>query len=132
MYSGWTRIFLGEHDTAIQHFAESMRMSPLDPLIVVALTGTAFGHFLAGHHGQAAKWAEQAFREHPNYFFANVICACTRALAGRSEAARAVMERVRDMNPTLRISNLRDLEPLRLSKDLATWADAMRKAGLPQ
>ena len=132
MYSGWTRIFLGEHDTAIEHFAESMRMSPLDPLIVVALTGTAFGHLLAGHHEQAAKWAEQAFRQHPNYFFANVICACTRALAGRLEDARSVMARVREMNPTLRVSNLRDLEPLRRSMDLAAWAAAMRKAGLPQ
>jgi hypothetical protein len=36
MYSGWIRIFLGEHDTAVRHFAQSMRMSPLDPLIVVA------------------------------------------------------------------------------------------------
>jgi len=42
------------------------------------------------------------------------------------------MERVREMNPTLQISNLQDLEPLRRSKDLATWATAMRKAGLPQ
>lgn len=132
MYSGWTRIFLGEHDTAIEHFAKSMRMSPLDPLIVVALTGTAFGHFLTGHCDQAAKWAERAFREHPNYFFANVICACTRAAAGRLEDARAVMARVRDMNATLRISNLRDLEPLRRPEDLATWAGAMRQAGLPQ
>jgi tetratricopeptide (TPR) repeat protein len=132
MYSGWTRIFLGEHDTAIRHFAESMRTSPRDPLIVVALTGTAFAHLFVGRHDEAAKWAEQAFREHPNYFFANVICACTRALAGRAEDAHAVIARVRDMNPTLRVSNLRELEPLRRPEDLATWAGAMRKAGLPQ
>lgn len=132
MYSGWTRIFLGEHDTAIRHFGESMRMSPRDPFIVVALTGTAFGHFLAGQHDQAAKWAEQAFREYPNYFFANVVCACTRAVTGRADEACAVMARVRDMNSTLRVSNLRDLEPLRQPKDLAIWANAMRKAGLPQ
>lgn len=132
MYSGWTRIFLGEHRRAIRHFGESMRMSPRDPSIVVALTGTAFGHFLAGQYEQAAKWAEQAFRDYPNYFFANVVCACTRAVTGRVEEAYAVMGRVRDMNSTLRVSNLRNLEPLRLSKDLETWADAMRKAGLPQ
>ena len=132
MFSGWTRIFLGKHNTAIKHFAQSMRMSPLDPLIVAAQTGTAFGHLLARNNDQAAKWAEQAFREHPNYFFANVICACTRALAGRSEDAHALMKRVRDINPTLRISNLHELEPLRRPKDIAIWADAMRKAGLPQ
>ena len=109
-----------------------MRMSPRDPFIVVALTGTAFGHFLAGQHDQAAKWAEQAFREYPNYFFANVVCACTRAVTGRADEACAVMARVRDMNSTLRVSNLRDLEPLRQPKDLVIWANAMRRAGLPQ
>ena len=88
-------------------------MSPLDPLIVVARTGTAFGHLLARRHDEASKWSETAFRDHPNYFFANVICACTRAVAGRSEDARSIMERVRETNPTLRISNLRKLEPLR-------------------
>jgi TolB-like protein len=132
MFSGWTRIFLGEHDTAVRHFFESMRMSPRDPLIVVSLTGTAFAHLLARRLDQAVKSAEQAFREHPNYFFANVICACTRALAGRAQDAHVVMTRVREMNPTLRISNLRDLEPLRRPEDLAIWAHAMRKAGLPQ
>ena len=132
MFGGWTRIFLGDHDTAIKHFSESMRLSPRDPLIVISLTGIAFAHLLAHRLAQAVNWAEQAFREHPNYFFANVICACTRALAGRSEDAHVVMARVREMNPTLRISNLKDLEPLRRPEDMATWADAMRKAGLPQ
>jgi hypothetical protein len=109
-----------------------MRMSPLDPLIVVAQTGTAFANLLADRHGEASKWAEQAFRSYPNYFFANVVCACTRALAGRSVDARSVMTRVRDMNTGLRISNLGDLEPLRQPADLAAWANAMRKAGLPE
>jgi TolB-like protein/Tfp pilus assembly protein PilF len=131
MFSGWTRIFIGEQDTAIAHFAESMRMSPRDPLIVAAQTGTAFAHLLARRYDEASSWAERAFRDHPNYFFANVACACTRALTGRLENARTIMARVREINPTLRISNLRDLEPLRRSEDLATWTEGMRKAGLP-
>jgi tetratricopeptide (TPR) repeat protein len=130
MYSGWTRIFIGEHETAIKHFAESMRMSPLDPQMVQARSGTAFAHLLARRYDEASSWAEKAFRDQPNYFFANVICACTRAMIGRLEDAHLVLARVREMNPTLRISNLRDLEPLRRPEDLATWAHGMRKAGL--
>lgn len=132
MFSGWTRIFIGEHDTAIKHFAESMRMSPLDPLIVAAQSGTAFAHLLARRYDEASSWAEKAFRDHPNYFFASVACACTRALTGRLEDARLVLASAREINPTLRISNLRDLEPLRRPEDLATWVDGMRKAGLPE
>jgi tetratricopeptide (TPR) repeat protein len=123
---------MGAQDTAIEHFAESMRMSPRDPLIVAAQTGTGFAHLLARRYDEASSWAETAFRDHPNYFFANVACACTRALTGRLEEARSIMTRVREINPTLRISNLRDLEPLRRSEDLAAWAEGMRKAGLPE
>ena len=132
MFSGWTRIFIGEHDTAIKHFAESVRMSPLDPLIVAAQSGTAFAHLLARRYDEASSWAEKAFRDHPNYFFASIACACTRALTGRLEDARLVLASAREINPTLRISNLRDLEPLRRPEDLATWVDGMRKAGLPE
>jgi len=132
MWSGWIRIFLGEHDTAVTHFAESMRMGPLDPMIVIAQTGTAFAHLLSHRNGEASKWAEDALRSHPSHFFANVVCACTRALAGRSVDAHSVMARVREINTTLRISNLRDSEPLRRPEDLETWAVAMRKAGLPE
>ena len=131
MLNGWTRIFLGEHDLAIKHFAESMGMSPLDPLIVMAQAGTAFAHLLARRYDEASSWAERAFRGHPEYFFANVACACTRALTGRSDDAYVVMARVREMNPTLRIANLGELEPLRRPQDMATWTQAMRKAGLP-
>jgi hypothetical protein len=41
------------------------------------------------------------------------------------------MARVREMNPTLRIANLGELEPLRRPQDMATWTEGMRKAGLP-
>jgi hypothetical protein len=107
-------------------------MSPLDPLIVAAQSGTAFAHLLARRHDEASSWAEKAYRGQPNYFFASVICACTRALAGRLEDAPQAMARVREINPTLRISNLKALEPLRRPEDLATWAEGMRKAGLPE
>jgi hypothetical protein len=127
-----TRIFMGEHDTAIKHFGEAVRMSPLDPWNAMSQSGTAFAHLLARRNHEASSWAEKAFRDQPNYFFASVMCACTRALNGRLDDARSAMARVQEISPTLRISNLRDLEPLRRPEDLAIWAEGMRKAGLPE
>ena len=51
--SGWVRIYLGEPDTAIRHFAHAMRLSPLDPQTITMQAGTAFAHFLAGHYDEA-------------------------------------------------------------------------------
>jgi tetratricopeptide (TPR) repeat protein len=45
-YSGWVRVWLGEPDTAVKHFAQAMRLNPLDPLFHAMQSGTAFAHFL--------------------------------------------------------------------------------------
>jgi hypothetical protein len=47
------------------------------------------------------------------------------------EAGRA-MERLRQIDPTLRISNLKDRHPIRRPADLARLADGLRIAGLPE
>ena len=42
------------------------------------------------------------------------------------------MARLRQLDPALRISNLKDLIPLRRPEDLARLAEGLRKAGLPE
>ena len=54
------------------------------------------------------------------------------ALAGRQEAAKRALEHLRQLDPALRISNLKDRYPLRRPEDLARYADGLRKAGLPE
>ena len=42
------------------------------------------------------------------------------------------MELLRQLDPALRVSNLKDWIPLRRPEDFAKWADGLRKAGLPE
>ena len=42
------------------------------------------------------------------------------------------MAHVRKLDPVLRISGLRDWLPIQRAEDLATFADGLRKAGLPE
>jgi TolB-like protein len=61
--SGWTRVWLGQLDIAMEHLARAMRLSPLDQFIIVrAKTGTAHAHFLAGRYEEASTWARGTFR----------------------------------------------------------------------
>ena len=131
IFSGWVRILLGDQETAIEHFTRSMRLSPLDPFIMSSYSGVAFAHLLSGRFDEAASWAEKALRLQPKYFFTNVVRASVEAHCGRMEDAQQAIIRIREADPTLRISNLRDLEPLRRHEQFAIWADGMRKAGLP-
>jgi TolB-like protein/Tfp pilus assembly protein PilF len=131
-HSGWLRVWLGDPDTAIQHFVRFRRMSPVDPMLNRMNSGIAFAHVLAGRYDDASSHAEQALSENPNSHQALRMGAMGHALAGRLEKAQEIMNRLRQIDPTLRISNLRELTPLRRPEDVARYADGMRKAGLPE
>ena len=137
-FGGWVRIYLGEPEVAIEHLAHAMRLSPLDPLTFVAQMAIAFAHFFAGRYDDASSWAEKALaaspprlREQPVYHPALLIAAASNALAGRLEEARNAIARLRQLNPTPHISNLKNQIPLRRPEDLARYAEGLRKAGLP-
>jgi TolB-like protein/Flp pilus assembly protein TadD len=129
--SGWVRIFRGESETAIERFERAMRLSPLDPILCSMQNGIGFVHFLAGRYAESSLWAEKSFREQPNYLPATCVTAASHALAGRPEQARLAMARLRQIDPTLRVSNLGDWYPLRRAGDLAKLQEGLRRAGLP-
>jgi TolB-like protein len=129
--SGWLRVWLGEHDLAIKHFAQFKRMSPLDPFMSGMHSGTAVAHAFAGRFEDAVVNAALAFSESPNSHQTLRAAVTSYALAGRVEQAQEMMSRLRQIDPTLRISNLKDFSPLRRPEDIERYAEAMRKAGLP-
>ena len=130
--SGWICVFLGDLDVAIKHFAHAMRLSPLDPHSIGMQAGTAFAHFLAGRYDEASSWAEKALWEQTNYATTLRIAAASYALAGRLVEARKIMARLSELDPALRVSNVKDWVPLRRPEDLARVEDGLRKAGLPE
>jgi hypothetical protein len=95
-------------------------------------TAIAAGHFSAGRYAEALSWAEISFRESPNFVLSTFVAAASAALANDDAAAKNAMARLRQITPELRISNLRDLFPIRQPEDFTQWAEGMRKAGLPE
>jgi hypothetical protein len=49
---------------------------------------------------------------------------------GRTDEAGRAIGHFRQLDPTLRVSNLADWLPIRRPKDLATFADGLRRAEL--
>jgi TolB-like protein len=129
---GFLRVWRGEPEDAIAHFARAMRLSPLDPEMYRMQAGTAVAHMFAGRFETASAWAEKAFRDLPSFLVAVVIVAASHALAGETDAARRAMQHLRRLDPTLRISNLAAWLPIQRPEDLATLEDGLRKAGLPE
>jgi tetratricopeptide (TPR) repeat protein len=130
--SGWLRVWRGEPDLALEHVAHAMRLSPLDPSMYGMHGAMAYAHFLAKGYDMASSCAEQAMRDNPTFLLAICISAASNAFAGRLEPAQRGIARARECNPNLRASNLRDLTPFHRAKDLATFTQGLRKAGLPE
>ncbi|HSV22945.1 MAG TPA: hypothetical protein VLJ17_07950 [Xanthobacteraceae bacterium] len=61
------------------------------------------------------------------------IAAASNAMTGRLERANKAVARLRRVNPTLRVSNLKDvLGPYRHAESFAQYEEGLRRAGLPE
>jgi TolB-like protein/Tfp pilus assembly protein PilF len=132
-YGGWVKNFLGEPETAIERFARAMRLSPLDPRAMSIRSGTAHAYFILGRYDEAASWAEMALQDNPDFQPSLRQAAASNAMAGRPEQAHKAMARLRQLNPALHVSTLKDVVgPYRRAEDLSRYEDGLRRAGLPE
>ncbi|HEY3032524.1 MAG TPA: hypothetical protein VGJ68_20435, partial [Bradyrhizobium sp.] len=130
---GWAKIWLGEPQPALEPFARAMRLSPLDPRMVFVRGGTAHAHFLLGRYDEAASWAAMALQDNPDFQPGLRIAAASNAMAGRPEQAQKAVSRLRQLNPALRVSTLKNVVgPYRRAEDLSRLEEGLRRAGLPE
>jgi tetratricopeptide (TPR) repeat protein len=131
-FSGWVKISLGKPDLAIERLAHATRLSPLDPYYHGTLAAIASAHLAAGHYDEALSWAEKAIREKSDFLLIACIAAASAALAGRDQAARRAMKLVRQIDPQLRLSNLKEVISYLQPAEFAKWQQGLRLAGLPE
>jgi TolB-like protein len=130
---GWMKNWLGEPEPALERFARALRLSPLDPRVMGMRNGIASAHFFLGRYDEAASWAAMALQDKPDFRPGLNMAAASNAMAGRPEQAHKAVTRLRQLNPTLRVSNLKDvLGPYRRAEDLSRYEEALRRAGLPE
>jgi TolB-like protein len=133
LYGGWVKNWLGEPEAAIERFARAMRLSPLDPLAIAMRSGTAHAHFFLGRYDEAASWAAMALQDNPDDQPGLRIASASNAMAGRPEQAHEAIARLRQLNPALRVSTLKDMRgPYRRAEDLSRLEEGLRQAGLPE
>lgn len=127
---GWLRTFQGDATGALADLDRARRLSPHDRLVFKINAAMAYASFFAGKHDDASRFALSAIRERPNYMTGLRVAAASHALAGRDSDSKVLAMRLRDLDPQLRLSMLHHFLPLQ-SSDLSRWAEALRKAGLP-
>lgn len=130
---GWVKNWLGQYELAIERFTRAIRLSPLDPWIAPMRAGTAHANFFLNRYDEAASWAAMALQDNPNSQPLLRIGAASNAMAGRLDLAQKAVVRLRKLNPTLRVSNLKNvLGPYRRAEDISRYEEGLRRAGLPK
>jgi len=91
--SGWMKKLARRSETAIEHFARGMRLSPLGRWLVDIQSGIAHAHFFLGRYDEAASWAAIASQGDPDFQAGVRIRAASNAMAGRPEEAHQAVVR---------------------------------------
>jgi len=138
LFSGWTRVFLGEPEAANEHIARAIRLSPLDPHRSSMFGAMASTYFYVGRYDEALVWAERsarAVRADGGFLYIKAMMAASAALAGNAARAREALDVLRREYPDFSISSLAkpgSAFPFRRVQDLERLANGLRKAGVPE
>jgi len=126
----WLRIWRGESEIALRHFAHVTRLSPFEPMMAVIKASIMFAQCMLGQYDKACSLAEQVLRESPDLHMGLRFGAASFALGGRLGDAQRIIARLHEIDPDLRVSDLKELTPLRRPEDLSRYEESMRQAGL--
>ena len=134
---GWTwraatKVWLGARKSVIEDYERALRLNPLDPLAHVAQAGLARAHFFEDRYADALAWAEKSLHLRPHHLPTLLTYMACLGSVGRIAEARNACEVYRQLDPTARLSNIRERTPMRSDEDIERLAAGLRLAGLPE
>lgn len=129
--SSWSRIYNGEHTTAIRHAMMSRSLSPRDPHIFFVEHALMTAHFFNHNLEEAEMLAEVVLERNPGHASAlNVHLAILGHLARKEEANRC-LAMLREIDPNVTIDKIVSRPPLR-PEDRMFYIDGLERAGVPR
>jgi TolB-like protein/class 3 adenylate cyclase/Flp pilus assembly protein TadD len=129
-FAGEVRMYLGDHDGAIECLHRSMRLNPLDQRTITNAAYLAFAHLFRHEPEEAVRWASRGVLLARNPLTYRILAA-SLAAAGRIDEARAAAAEMLRLQPNACLSRSRGAN-YRRPEDLATYVEALRRAGLPE
>jgi len=128
-YWGYALAFDGQSEEAIERMSLAMRMSPHDRQNAIYMGGMAVSHYLAGRYELAVDWARKAVQQGPSVTAPHRILCASLAQAGRVDEARAVLARMREMQPYISVDWVERMVPYTAAR-MPHFLDGLKKAGL--
>jgi len=118
------------HEEAIELFKKAIRMNPLGSTIYYFHLGNAY--FNVGKYEEGISAHKKALEVSPTNFAAHRGLAACHAQLGRNEDATFHAQEVLKYNPKFSVTEYVQQAPWKDSSLTERWANALRKAGLPE
>lgn len=131
-FGGFNKLFLGDHQSALEYFHRAIRTSPTDPRRYFAQAGAALALCFLGDYEGGRKYAVEALRDHPNYVSGLRIAMACSAFAGDMKAAQEFYRQFAALAPLERVSDQRKRVTYRREEDYLKLEEGLRLAGMPE
>jgi adenylate cyclase len=128
-YMGLALALAGRCEEAIAHSELAIRMSPHDPQNAVFNVALAAAYYLEGRFTEAVSFGRKAIQQRPEFGGGHRIYVSSLAQAGQIDAARAALQRLKELQPSMSIAWMQRYVPY-TENVMPKFLDGMRKAGL--
>jgi TolB-like protein len=129
--SGWTNLYAGHWQAAIENITRALRLSPLDPLGFKFETALAGAYFVGARYEEAAEASQHALLASPTYLTAHRLVAASLAQLGRLDEARSAIAALLAVAPRERLAAVAANTALH-GEARARYLDGLRRAGMPE
>jgi tetratricopeptide (TPR) repeat protein len=129
--SSWSRIYNGEHMTAVRHALMSLSLSPRDPHIFFVEHALMTARFFNRNLEEAEMLAEVVLERNPGHASALNVRLAILGHLGRKEEAGHCLAILREIVPNVTIDKIVSRAPLR-PDDRNFYIDGLERAGVPR
>jgi adenylate cyclase len=138
-------LLLGQFEKSLEIFDKTIRMSPLDPALLIWYHGKSSAYFGLKQYDQAIEWARRSIAINPNYVpdaHADLVAAL--ALSGREADAREALQRYLALPASVKLRTVAAWKTLyaarvdeqhrdpRVLDSYDRAIEGLRKAGMPE
>jgi TolB-like protein/DNA-binding SARP family transcriptional activator len=128
---GWVRIYTGDIEAAVPHFAKALQLDPLDPSAGEPMAGASFAELFAGRLEKAIELGERAVAASPTSLTAHR--ALVSALGNAGHEASAAVAKLRAIAPDFTLASYEKIRQRHSSHPYTEMVyNGLRRAGIPE
>lgn len=128
--SSWSKIYSGDHASAVRHAQTALSLSPRDPHILLVEHALMTAHMFRRHLDEAERMADAVMARSLNHISALNVQLAILGHMGRKADAQEQLSLLQALQPNVTVSAIVARAPLR-PDDLAFYMEGLRRAGVP-